>query len=99
MQGQISRRKKEMKNCKLCKAEVLTKRFKVSDEMEFWAWCANCLSCKIPMVVHKEHKKKFSEQEKQQIMEWAEKNFGGTIHIRWKMRSIPNHAHCHIVVK
>jgi hypothetical protein len=44
-----------------------------------------------PMVVSTEHKKAFSDEEKELIRKMFPNR-----NIRWKMRSIPDHAHCHI---
>lgn len=50
-----------------------------------------CQICGIPLVVSTEHKTEFSEEEKKLI-----KKIFKNKKIRWTMRSIPDHAHCHI---
>ena len=50
-----------------------------------------CRTCGVPMVVSCEHKPEFSTEERAMI----ERLFYGR-GIRWEMRSIKNHAHCHI---
>ena len=49
-----------------------------------------CRTCDIPMIVATEHQEKFSEEEKR-VIERLFKN------IRWEMRTIKDHAHCHLV--
>lgn len=52
----------------------------------------NCKSCHIPMIVLLEHRASFTEQEKDEIKGM----FPGRA-IRWEMRRISNHAHCHLL--
>lgn len=50
-----------------------------------------CRDCRVPMVVSRMHRTQFSLEEKQLI----EQTFPNT-KIRWTMRKIWDHAHCHI---
>ena len=47
-----------------------------------------------PMVISLTHKMFFNKAEKDEIKRLFPENF-----IDWEMRSIPDHAHCHIVPK
>ncbi len=50
-----------------------------------------CRSCNVPMVVLNEHRAEFTETEKKRIKYlFPEKK------IRWEMRSVKGHAHCHL---
>ncbi len=69
------------KKCPLCKLESSPHFFILTI----------CKTCQIPMVVSDTHKPDFSMEEKDLIV----KMFPGR-KIRWTMRSIPTHAHCHI---
>ena len=51
-----------------------------------------CNTCKIPLVVSREHKPEFSAQEMLDIAFMFEGR-----QIRWEQRRIPDHAHCHIL--
>lgn len=51
-----------------------------------------CKTCNVPMIVSREHKPEFSSQEKE-VLSSIFKN------IRWNMRSIKDHAHCHLIDK
>ena len=50
-----------------------------------------CKKCKVPMVVHIEHKPNFSFEEKQLIQ-----NIFQYRRIDWAIKCIKDHAHCHI---
>ncbi len=50
-----------------------------------------CRKCGTPLVVSREHKSEFSLEEQFLI----NKMFSGRKK-RWEMRTIPDHAHCHI---
>lgn len=55
---------------------------------------AICRKCNIPMVVLRAHRAEFTETEKARIRSlFPEKR------IRWEMRSIHDHAHCHLEEK
>lgn len=51
-----------------------------------------CNTCKIPLIVSREHKAEFSAQEMLNIVAM----FYGR-KIRWEQRRILDHAHCHIL--
>jgi UV DNA damage repair endonuclease len=50
-----------------------------------------CNNCHIPLVVSRFHRPEFTPEERQKIMAI----FPGR-RIRWEMRKIHDHAHCHI---
>ena len=50
-----------------------------------------CKTCEIPLVVSRYHRVEFTESEKDML----KKFFNGT-RIRWAMRQITEHAHCHV---
>lgn len=51
-----------------------------------------CHTCNLPMIVSREHKDEFSEEEKALI-----KRMFPHSRIRWEQRRIKNHPHCHIL--
>lgn len=77
--------------CELCKREVRTKFYFETDKF----WCINCEVCKIPMIVLKEHRARFTEEEKGDIFRLVLKHFGKD-KIDYNMRNIVKHAHCHV---
>lgn len=52
----------------------------------------SCKTCHIPMIVLIEHRANFTEQEKNEI-----KGMFPDRAIRWEMRKILDHAHCHLL--
>jgi len=50
-----------------------------------------CRTCHIPMVVLREHRM-FTDLERVAI----DARFGRDYKVRWEMRSIPDHGHCHL---
>lgn len=53
-----------------------------------------CKTCNIPMIVSMGHKPEFTEEEKGRITKlFPDKK------IRWEMRKIKDHAHCHLEEK
>ena len=71
-------------NCQLCEL--------VKDKDGFLVTI--CDHCGVTMVVSKEHKKEFSDYEKEII-----KSLFKGKKIRWTMKKIKSHAHCHITDK
>ncbi len=51
-----------------------------------------CRTCKIPMIVSKEHKNEFSGEDMVQIRKLFPHN-----QIRWEQIKIKDHAHAHII--
>ena len=51
-----------------------------------------CNTCQIPLIVLNEHRAEFTAEEKIDII----KSFPSR-KIRWEMRKIKDHAHCHIL--
>jgi len=57
----------------------------------------DCLSCKIPMVVYKEHVTTIPKEAWGRILYRSKRMFGGGITLRCKPRRIFDHHHCHII--
>ena len=72
--------------CPLCKAK--------KDSPHFF-YELICHTCNVPMLVHKEHVKEFSTEERFEIEVFVRKNYPDK-KIRWLMRQIMDHAHCHL---
>lgn len=69
-----------MKDCPLC------------DKNSFKFYITFCRTCKgVPMIVLIEHRANFTEQEKKEIQQMFPNR-----KIRWQMRKILDHAHCHL---
>ncbi|MCK4358985.1 MAG: hypothetical protein KAW92_09625 [Candidatus Cloacimonetes bacterium] len=86
--------KKKKKECELCKAEKLTHWYYEDDLI----WIADCKTCKCPMTVLRKHHKTFTNEEKFYIIDKIMELFGRTAYkyIDWNMKTIKNHAHCHL---
>jgi len=82
--------------CQLCILEPIPglKRWATGID---WLYCIECKTCHTPMFVHAQHKEAFSENEKLLIEQLAEEMFGPGTKLRWKMRQILDHAHCHTI--
>lgn len=79
--------------CKLCELKPLTKRYYECDNYII----VDCITCKVPMIVLKEHRKYFTKEEKQIVIALFKLLFGdGLKGVDFKMRSIPDHAHAHL---
>ncbi len=55
----------------------------------------DCMICRVPMAVLKEHRASFTEEEKQKLLKIFEELFGGAQHPDFEQRRIPEHAHVH----
>ena len=82
------------KECDLCKAEKLTKQYYEDNLL----WIADCKTCKVPIIVLKKHQAKFTAEEKFYITDIVMEKFGEKApnHLDWKMKTIKDHAHCHL---
>lgn len=56
----------------------------------------DCDTCRVPMVVLKEHRASFRPEEKKLIGKKLINLFGKEGYIDWQQRKIPYHAHCHL---
>ncbi len=72
-------------SCELCELKKLTHWYYTSEK---WV-VLDCLTCKVPMIVLREHRSTISEKEKNDIIKGFNK-------IRWEMRKIKDHFHCHL---
>ncbi len=55
----------------------------------------DCLICRVPMAVLKEHRSLFSAEEKQRLLKIFRERFGEESHPDFEQRRIPAHAHVH----
>lgn len=62
------------------------------DKESFSFYITFCRTCNIPMLVSTVHKSNFSDEEKQLI-----KRMFPDRNVRYEMRSIKFHAHCHLL--
>jgi len=77
--------------CELCRRELRTKLYY---EDEKW-WVVDCDTCRIPMIVLKEHRAILSPAQSEELMTLAHDLFGPNW-IRWEMRRIKDHFHAHV---
>lgn len=82
-----------MSKCALCEHELLSHTYYENDNI----WIADCKKCKIPLVVIKKHVKTIPKKIKEDLVEFCKKVFGDQIIFRWKMNSIHDHWHAHIL--
>ena len=80
--------------CELCKAEKLTKWYYEDDII----WIADCLICRIPMVVLRKHKNTLSKDEEEHINLKVKELFGENFQFRKEQRRIKDHLHWHILL-
>lgn len=78
-----------MSDCDLCDINA-DYGYLMSQDNPYLILCI-CKTCKIPMVIAGGHRPNFTTKEREVIME----AFLGK-KIRWEMRSLKDHAHCHI---
>jgi len=83
--------------CELCKLERKTKWYYEDDHIVI----LECKSCKIPMVVFREHgMREISATEEQQIMKIVNNIFKtDAFQFRKKQRNIATHPHWHIIIR
>ena len=55
----------------------------------------DCLICRVPMAVLKEHRASFTDEEKKRLMKIFSDLFGDDHHPDFEQRRIPEHAHVH----
>lgn len=85
-----------MDTCELCNLEKKTKWFY---DDAFLIVC-NCLSCKIPMVVWREHKMDLTHHDLQHMKLICDNLFGkDKYEVRAEQRKIRDHFHIHIILK
>lgn len=56
---------------------------------------ATCNKCNVPMIVVAEHQADFSPAQKDYIKVFVAGAYPGA-EVRWEMKSIKGHAHCHV---
>ena len=59
----------------------------------------DCKTCKIPMIVIRDHVDSVSKNLWNKILYVTKKQFGYSTHLRCKPRQIKDHFHCHINIK
>jgi hypothetical protein len=79
-------------NCPLCRRE-LPAEVLYEDEAFLVGACPDQPEC--ALVALRQHRPEFMEDEKAWIELFVSQEFPGWV-IRWEMRSLPGHAHCHI---
>lgn len=82
-------------SCDLCAlafdGDVKTKLHYEDDELII----VDCLICRVPMAVLKEHRPRFTDEEKERIKSLFNELFGEHGHPDFEQRRIPEHAHVH----
>ncbi len=80
-------------SCSLCQKEKKTHWY-YSDTV---CWIADCLTCKIPMIILVRHSMKLTDFESRHLPEIVEMFFPGA-KLRKEQRKIEDHLHWHILV-
>lgn len=57
----------------------------------------NCDTCKLPMVIHKDHVTSITRESWGRLLYICKKTFGSRIKIRNSPKIISDHFHCHII--
>jgi len=57
----------------------------------------NCQSCKVPMVVVRDHVTEISNDLWRSILYYSKREFGLNIKLRCRARTIKDHYHCHVI--
>lgn len=82
-------------SCDLCAlvfdGEIKTKKHYEDDDFII----VDCLICRVPMAVLKEHRASFTEEEKNRLLKIFKEQFGEVNHPDFEQRRIPEHAHVH----
>lgn len=82
-------------NCDLCAlafdGEIKTHKHYEDDDFII----VDCLICQVPMAVLKDHRPRFTDEEKKRLMKVFEELFGSEHHPDFEQRRIPDHAHVH----
>jgi len=88
-------------DCPLCKREVITR---VLYKNEKW-WITECKTCRVPMIVLKEHRAQVTTEEMaeaKRILEWAVVLYGykpKKMYFDCRMKRIKDHWHGHLRCK
>ena len=82
------------KDCPLCRHERVTRHYYEDDLI----YICDCKTCRVPMVVLKEHRGAVAEGERREILDRVREIFGEGARLRGSMRSIRGHWHDHIMV-
>ncbi len=84
-----------MNSCQLCHAQVLTPRV----HEDGICWVADCIVCRVPMVVSKEHNPAPSDEARRHMLDVLISVALPRFSVRWRidtqMRRIPDHFHAH----
>lgn len=81
-----------MTKCDLC---ILEKKTKWYYEDERVVVC-DCLSCKVPMIVLREHTVRVTPETIAYLVKIAQQVFGENIELRTQQRTVLDHLHWHI---
>lgn len=83
----------QKKDCPLCIRERIMPV--IYEDNRFWiTYCKDHIDC--PLIVLKEHRDEFTGEERQWVEWFVSAVWPGTKRIRWMMRSIQDHTHCHV---
>jgi len=87
-------------SCPLCVREKLTQWYYNSPNNPKWGFAVvfDCKTCKVPLVVHRVHVDRFTNEERMSVVALVQKLFGSDAvkYIDWTMRNARDHAHCHV---
>jgi len=90
--------------CPLCRIfsheEIITKLYypeKKEDVKTSEFVIVNCKTCKIPMIVYRDHVTTISKESWGRLLYICRKQFGSGTKIRNRPRTIKDHFHCHII--
>jgi len=95
-----------VKGCPLCEIflnpekNVYTKLYypeKIEDIKTSEFVIVDCKTCKIPMIVFKDHVTSIQRESWGRLLYICKKYFGNSIKIKNKPRTIKDHFHCHII--
>lgn len=78
--------------CKLAQGDIKTNLYFEGHKYMI----VDCLSCKVPMVVVREHRE-LTPADHSEISFLVHELFGDGFWIRWVQRKIMDHGHCHIM--
>lgn len=81
-----------MTSCDLCTLEKKTRWYY---EDEYVVVC-DCLSCKVPMIVLREHTIRIAPKTIDYLVKVSQRVFGPDIELRTQQRKIPDHLHWHV---
>lgn len=82
-------------HCSLCDLAVGRERNSICYYEDNEYIIVDCITCWVPIIVLKEHRPEFTEDEKHRVYEIMTGLFGNDGYIDFRRRAIPDHAHAH----